>query len=473
VDGRLPGADTAGAVRFESLSQMLAWLVADIVSGRAQKRWYWQQWMRLLALSNAEAIASLLSEHAERLPEIIVQLEQIPALSEVWRTLSPEGAEQLLMEVSRVTQMQLYGTIELKETPDASNHPLQAGSRFAEIVRAPNWPAIVRRWRDPLSNIEIHDARYRLAAALIALETFPVYLRQQPAGCVAVTALVLQEYAQCYLPPVQRKRALPIETAAESPKDGRQHRSSPIPVTTGADSQEQLYAPLSTHSIHTSENIMRMQLHRTSETRGSLEDRSDRQPGSTKALHQWKPQDERVDRPGGSIDAITGDRPIIDPSFHTRQGGLFYLINALNHPSICAVLDDREAWTMLPSGWAWLFRLGECLGLDPDDPVVQFLARETGFDTVDQLLEVPGLPLRERLMTLLDDLYACDVWQPQLLKVDARVVPTASHLDVEFPMSAVRLPVRLAGLDLNPGWVPWLGRVVTFHYTAQADGGSS
>jgi hypothetical protein len=28
----------------------------------------------------------------------------------------------------------------------------------------------------------------------------------------------------------------------------------------------------------------------------------------------------------------------------------------------------------------------------------------------------------------------------------------------------VSLPVRLAGLDANPGWYPELGRVVTFHY---------
>ena len=26
------------------------------------------------------------------------------------------------------------------------------------------------------------------------------------------------------------------------------------------------------------------------------------------------------------------------------------------------------------------------------------------------------------------------------------------------------VPVRLAGLDINPGWLPWLGRVVQFHY---------
>jgi hypothetical protein len=28
----------------------------------------------------------------------------------------------------------------------------------------------------------------------------------------------------------------------------------------------------------------------------------------------------------------------------------------------------------------------------------------------------------------------------------------------------VDIEVRRAGLDLDPGWVPWLGRVVTFGY---------
>jgi hypothetical protein len=28
----------------------------------------------------------------------------------------------------------------------------------------------------------------------------------------------------------------------------------------------------------------------------------------------------------------------------------------------------------------------------------------------------------------------------------------------------VSLAVRRAGLDLDPGWVPWFGRVVGFHY---------
>jgi hypothetical protein len=27
--------------------------------------------------------------------------------------------------------------------------------------------------------------------------------------------------------------------------------------------------------------------------------------------------------------------------------------------------------------------------------------------------------------------------------------------------------VRRAGLDFDPGWVPWYGRVISFHYTEQ------
>jgi hypothetical protein len=41
---------------------------------------------------------------------------------------------------------------------------------------------------------------------------------------------------------------------------------------------------------------------------------------------------------------------------------------------------------------------------------------------------------------------------------------TSSHVDVRMTLDQVTLPVRLAGLDASPGWVPELGRVVTFHF---------
>jgi hypothetical protein len=33
-----------------------------------------------------------------------------------------------------------------------------------------------------------------------------------------------------------------------------------------------------------------------------------------------------------------------------------------------------------------------------------------------------------------------------------------------FDVRRADVRIRKAGLDLDPGWVPWLGRVLSFHY---------
>jgi hypothetical protein len=45
-----------------------------------------------------------------------------------------------------------------------------------------------------------------------------------------------------------------------------------------------------------------------------------------------------------------------------------------------------------------------------------------------------------------------------------RIHVSASHVDVVMAMDHISLPVRLAGLDRNPRWVPMFGRVILFHY---------
>jgi hypothetical protein len=44
------------------------------------------------------------------------------------------------------------------------------------------------------------------------------------------------------------------------------------------------------------------------------------------------------------------------------------------------------------------------------------------------------------------------------------IAVTRTHIDVIFNHDQVDLRIRKAGLDLNPGWVPWLGKVVHYHY---------
>jgi hypothetical protein len=51
-----------------------------------------------------------------------------------------------------------------------------------------------------------------------------------------------------------------------------------------------------------------------------------------------------------------------------------------------------------------------------------------------------------------------------LLRRTGTVEATRSHVDVWMELDQATLPVRIAGLDANPGWVPELARVVTFHF---------
>jgi hypothetical protein len=51
-----------------------------------------------------------------------------------------------------------------------------------------------------------------------------------------------------------------------------------------------------------------------------------------------------------------------------------------------------------------------------------------------------------------------------LLENQARVLVTATHLDVFFSLEEHPIEIRLAGLDRDPGWVPAAGRYVTFHF---------
>jgi hypothetical protein len=58
--------------------------------------------------------------------------------------------------------------------------------------------------------------------------------------------------------------------------------------------------------------------------------------------------------------------------------------------------------------------------------------------------------------------------EPELLAAVVRrwgsVTAEPGRLDVALDLDELSLDVRRAGLDLDPGWIPWLGRVVRFRY---------
>jgi hypothetical protein len=51
-----------------------------------------------------------------------------------------------------------------------------------------------------------------------------------------------------------------------------------------------------------------------------------------------------------------------------------------------------------------------------------------------------------------------------LVRRPASLALSPTHADLVFELATAEIRIRRAGLDINPGWVPWFGRVVTFHY---------
>jgi|GEM_PF-3524127 len=52
----------------------------------------------------------------------------------------------------------------------------------------------------------------------------------------------------------------------------------------------------------------------------------------------------------------------------------------------------------------------------------------------------------------------------ELIQRSGRIGITRTHVDLFFALNSVDIRIRRAGLDVDLGWLPWLGRVVSFHY---------
>jgi hypothetical protein len=450
--------------------------LADLAGGRAHTRWYWRRWKRLFGLTPAEAIASILAEHADRMTAVVEELSETNALAPVWRTLSAEAAVRLLVELSRATRFHL-------SSPAPGVGPGRAPARtetLRSVEHSAWWPAVVRRWREPLAELAPQDARFRLAAALTAVHRFPIFLAHDTYGAVeaiaAALAQRLSEPAARLNPPVSQATGTQPEPPRRSAEAAAALETTAPPIETEAH-PEIVTGPAYRPEARPEPGAPPREISRADrpldERERKVPQGTPTTPAASAAQLGIAPGTAAPELPLPPLASAIADAPAAreTPFFHTRQGGVFYLIDALNHPAVRDLIDREEAWTRLPSGWAWLFRVGETLGLRIDDPAALFMAREMGFDNVERLRELPELPLRDALLRLFETLYGrYGIWQQDLLEVDAEVAHTASHIDIHFPMSAVRLPVRLAALDINPGWVPWLGRVVTFHYESRRGG---
>ncbi len=157
--------------------------------------------------------------------------------------------------------------------------------------------------------------------------------------------------------------------------------------------------------------------------------------------------------PAGIGRAATATRPVeVVPEARTPWGGLLLLLHlvdatraldvqaamyALGRDLITPLLHEREVLDRRDPG------LLAFAGLSPDDdpPSADDDAGELGLDELDGSLDLEDV-----------------------LRRPATIIADPGWIEARFSIDDVSVDIRRAGLDLDPGWLPWLGVVVRFTY---------
>jgi hypothetical protein len=182
------------------------------------------------------------------------------------------------------------------------------------------------------------------------------------------------------------------------------------------------------------------------------------------------------------------DQSSRDPSPHvdlgrvTAFGGLYFLLTPMRLLGIVDAYADSPALAVTHLAERVLLRLARSCGVDEEDPILLPCINSIEYAVwhSDPLVHPSSLVSLRRFRStaaLTERLWAAAVrrWchrhaKMRLAEIVARpgrLYATATAIDIVLPMSAVDIRIRRCGLDIDPGYQPWFGQVVHFHYRAE------
>jgi hypothetical protein len=165
----------------------------------------------------------------------------------------------------------------------------------------------------------------------------------------------------------------------------------------------------------------------------------------------------------GSVEsegAVTLPSPWPDAPLPTALGGLLFLLPVLERIGIAALLDRDPGLLDADVPARALLLVGERLSPDTDDAMLLLLRRKIGESAPAPIELLRGLVTEARRWCRRN----ARIGVRDLVLRRAHLVATETHVDVIFDLRDADIRVRRAALDVDPGWVPWFGRVVYFHY---------
>lgn len=172
--------------------------------------------------------------------------------------------------------------------------------------------------------------------------------------------------------------------------------------------------------------------------------------------------------PGVDYEELASIAWSADEQAPTCAGGLLFVLGVLDRIGMPDLLAQCEPAVHVCLPARVLVHVAHRLRVAPDDPMVRALEALIG------AAPEHAWPLHAGSLHALRDAFArraarycrreLGMSLHTLVLRPALVSASATHLDVTYPLRMADARIRIAGLDIDPGWVPTLGRVVAFHY---------
>jgi hypothetical protein len=430
-------------VRFRSLRHALLDLVVSASRGDLSRGWAWAQlglWEEPVAGTAhlGEALAAALCALPGAAPAAVAEAARRGALPALAARLSERDWERVARAALRAFSASVRSGGESLEAAapqgdEGPGGPEGSAARSAAAKRCAERIAARSEIAKAVEGVAVEAVARRALAVLATLETEPTALAAGDRAQVVLGALLARERSRAAADPRER---IP-STGPERPSATR----PPPPPTAGKAS------------------------------------RSDRARGSSAAAA------DRLNPADRASEAITPDAPPdapIDPRpvGHTRAGGLLYLLHIVGElglpESLCAEDGPLAARSLRFALHALALALLPIEARDPAalafcglgaDGVPPSEGAEKLNDLERSTLDSIAAAVRERLQIRLGrELEPARAVLLSTCRRDSLVLADPAWLEARFALEDADVRVRRAGLDLDPGWLPWLGCVVRFIY---------
>jgi hypothetical protein len=447
VSGWQENADRQQAVYFADYAELLACLSRDLL--RNKRCWYWRQWDVLFQLPVETALSGCWQQQQHLIPALIAQLARHDQLR--WFCL--QLTDTLIEQLCRVVCPQWD---ELKQCESLSG-AFQAGLSVPPHWLAP-WHAVLAGADLPLQVMQL--------AALIALREWQP-LKRQAAEMLPVYRAVLQQLMVI--------GSSQPETVGRNEYLVRAEQNTTIMRSAAANKPAKVIdAGVDSDSLKPAMPADMPSRSRSAETGMPTEQTEQKKSGSMAEPVLGPPvqpvSDLIAERtapfppPACQLDPVPDSGCSYPSRLLTQQGGIFYLLNFLNLPGVQACLCSEPQTRDYPSAWGWLWQLAVAMEWAAEPGLERLFAFFCGYATPEQLRQLPAMPRMHALLHWGRQRYGVSLFNRDIFAIPGLIEIDACHVDVFYALDSVNPDVRRAGLDIDPGWLPWLGKVVKFHY---------